>query len=179
MEDEIKHQKELEDDNRKLAEKLAQQIQFKNDSKQKAVILHECNEASKVNLFSDDLKQTEDELKHQKEWDEDNRKLAENVEQQFQFQSETQPYEETNGGSRGADIPLTPDITDEITKIYKSLHPRPGTQIIEATQSHINNDAICNQQKPQDIPQELFNMLKMAQKTLVIQKGRGKLQKSI
>ncbi|KAF5179152.1 hypothetical protein FRX31_031261, partial [Thalictrum thalictroides] len=166
MEDELKHQKELDEDNTKLAENVEQQLQFESDSKQEA-ILQKCKKASKGDLFSDGLKHTEDELKHLKELDEDNRKLAENVEQQLQFESDS---------PRGADIQSTPNITDEITKIYKSLRPRPGTEIIEAAQSRVNNieqegkvaiEAICNQQKPQHTSQEIFNIFKMAQKTVV------------
>ncbi|KAK7386318.1 hypothetical protein VNO78_26472 [Psophocarpus tetragonolobus] len=80
------------------------------------------------------------------------------------------------------DLPQPPsrgfvDTVQEITRIYRSLPPRPSIQEVEAATSTVdtlNNEEqtklhqISMQQPPHDVPDDLFSVLQQLKKTMVL-----------
>ncbi|KAK6156576.1 hypothetical protein DH2020_010824 [Rehmannia glutinosa] len=72
--------------------------------------------------------------------------------------------------------PAYAETVEEITRIYKSLPPRPSVEEVEAansvlhtveTEQNLQLDEISKQQTPQDVPPELFSVLQEVKKAMV------------
>ncbi|KAL0872515.1 hypothetical protein Bca101_022220 [Brassica carinata] len=73
-------------------------------------------------------------------------------------------------------LDTTEQVVEEIMRIHRSLPPRPGLDEVEAARSLIQNvekedqawlEAIANQRKPSEVPDELFAVLREMKKGLV------------
>ncbi|XP_008238283.1 PREDICTED: plant intracellular Ras-group-related LRR protein 5-like [Prunus mume] len=69
------------------------------------------------------------------------------------------------------------ETVEEIMKLYKSLPPRPSIEEVEAAQSVLKTvnseeekklEEISKQQKPENVPEELFSVLQEVKKTMVL-----------
>ncbi|KAK6136535.1 hypothetical protein DH2020_029731 [Rehmannia glutinosa] len=72
--------------------------------------------------------------------------------------------------------PAYAETVEEITRIYKSLPPRPSVEEVEAansvlhtveTEQNLQLEEISKQQTPQDVPPELFSVLQEVKKAMV------------
>ncbi|XP_073278990.1 uncharacterized protein [Primulina huaijiensis] len=69
------------------------------------------------------------------------------------------------------------ETVDEITRIYKTLPPRPSIEVVEAaisvvqtveTEKALQLEDISKQVPPQDVPPEIFSVLQEARKSMVL-----------
>ncbi|CAL9028980.1 unnamed protein product [Prunus brigantina] len=69
------------------------------------------------------------------------------------------------------------ETVEEIMKLYKSLPPRPSIEEVEAAQSVLKTvnseeekklEEISKQEKPENVPEELFSVLQEVKKTMVL-----------
>ncbi|XP_008799240.1 plant intracellular Ras-group-related LRR protein 4 isoform X2 [Phoenix dactylifera] len=79
-------------------------------------------------------------------------------------------------------------VVEEITRIHRSLPPRPGIDEVEAAMALVRNvdkeeqariDAISKQKKGFDIPEELFFVLQEMQKNLVCFQGKEQKREAL
>ncbi|KZV22563.1 hypothetical protein F511_11537 [Dorcoceras hygrometricum] len=73
--------------------------------------------------------------------------------------------------------PAYAEAIDEITRIYKSLPPRPSIEVVEAavsvvqtveTEKALQLEDISKEPPPEDVPPELFSMLQEVRKSMVL-----------
>ncbi|CAH8344458.1 unnamed protein product [Eruca vesicaria subsp. sativa] len=85
-------------------------------------------------------------------------------------------------------LDTTEQVVEEIMRIHRSLPPRPGLDEVEAARSLIQNvekedqswlEAIANQRKPSDVPNDLFTVLQEMKKGFVRFRSKEQIREAV